>query len=804
MPTGRCLRRRGRWPTCAAAGEGLGRPAAQVVPALAGALEAVVREVLATGRPVAERKVAAETPDGEWLLSAYPLKSAEGPVRYVALETMPASAAGLHDEMTRLLASLAENSSDLVGFAWMDETVAFLNPRRAIGLALDADLSGYRIADSRGEIEYPPVQGGDPADRPARGPLGRARPASTRSTRPSRCWCTSPSSSSPRRARAGAWPSARSAATSPGSAATSRRSASWPRWWRNSPDFIGFAADWYFAFLNPAGRRLVGLEPDEDISQYHISDFRTPEEHQRYIDEIYPILEARTVTGRASGRCAHLRTGREIPVQQTTFVVVEPGTNRRLGYASVCRDITERRRIEETLRRSEYVLAEGQRLSHTGSWTWSSPPARSSGRPSTGGCSALRRTEPLIFQRFLERIHPRRPGGFPARARASRLQREGFPGGVPHPAARRQRAPHLLLRHPVRGAGGDGGKPDGASWSTSPTPSWRRKNCGTRRPACSRRRPSWPTSPHDHDGRAGRFHRPRNQPAAGLDRQQRLGLPAAAAFRRAAGGEGGSGRDRPRCHRRQRHHLPHPRADQGRAAGDGLRRAARHPFRRDDALPGPAGGKAHHRRDAPAARAARAYAATGWGCSRCCSTSSSTPSRRWRVCPRSGASSTFTPRPGSARGRPVLVVCVEDFGVGFAPGEEDRIFDAFPHFQAEGHGHGPAHQPLHRRGPRRAALGPVQPRRGRDLLLLPPGGKGGRGGDGVGEGKGRKNGMNGIFWKGLTECPLSSLVNSVIPSAFSHTLVPKLHLGTGLWRQLRCRSIQREMEFRAEQENVPK
>ena len=43
----------------------------------------------------------------------------------------------------------------------------------------------------------------------------------------------------------------------------------------------------------------------------------------------------------------------------------------RGGYfQAVLRDITERRRPEEDLRRSEEYLAEGQRISHTGSWAW--------------------------------------------------------------------------------------------------------------------------------------------------------------------------------------------------------------------------------------------------------------------------------------------------------------------------------------------------------------------------------------------------------------------------------------------------
>jgi PAS domain S-box-containing protein len=40
------------------------------------------------------------------------------------------------------------------------------------------------------------------------------------------------------------------------------------------------------------------------------------------------------------------------------------------GLAVYFRDVTERKRAEDELRRSESCLAEGQRLSHTGSWAW--------------------------------------------------------------------------------------------------------------------------------------------------------------------------------------------------------------------------------------------------------------------------------------------------------------------------------------------------------------------------------------------------------------------------------------------------
>src|SRR5207237_9869867 len=70
-------------------------------------------------------------------------------------------------------------------------------------------------------------------------------------------------------------------------------------------------------------------------------------------------------------------------------------------------DITERKETEEELRRSEAFLTQGQKISHTGSWTWNVPTGKVawSEEHFRVFCFDPEKTEPS-FQLFLETVHP--------------------------------------------------------------------------------------------------------------------------------------------------------------------------------------------------------------------------------------------------------------------------------------------------------------------------------------------------------------------------------------------------------------
>ena len=82
-----------------------------------------------------------------------------------------------------------------------------------------------------------------------------------------------------------------------------------------------------------------------------MSDFCSSDEYQQFLNEALPIL-MREGQWFGERTLRHFKTKALIPMLQTIFYITEKGTGRRTGIATICRDISERKRIDENLKAS--------------------------------------------------------------------------------------------------------------------------------------------------------------------------------------------------------------------------------------------------------------------------------------------------------------------------------------------------------------------------------------------------------------------------------------------------------------------
>ena len=125
-----------------------------------------------------------------------------------------------------------------------------------------------------------------------------------------------------------------------------------------SGDFIAMASpDGTVLYVNPAGRRLVGLEPDVDVRDLRITDFLTEEGIVASEQVEQPaVLEHGRWEGTSTLR--DRRGGPPIPVAISSFLMRHPDTGEPFALATIQKDITERLRAREALE----DLAEQRRL----------------------------------------------------------------------------------------------------------------------------------------------------------------------------------------------------------------------------------------------------------------------------------------------------------------------------------------------------------------------------------------------------------------------------------------------------------
>ncbi len=121
----------------------------------------------------------------------------------------------------------------------------------------------------------------------------------------------------------------------------------------NSEDLVALVdSQGQLLFINEAGRKMVGLEPDEGVEGRSICDFVPPNDANRIrnVELLAVIGDGRW---KGEGQLRNCRSGRLVDVLVNSFLVHQSSPAGPLCIATVQRDITDRKRHELSIRASE-------------------------------------------------------------------------------------------------------------------------------------------------------------------------------------------------------------------------------------------------------------------------------------------------------------------------------------------------------------------------------------------------------------------------------------------------------------------
>ena len=126
----------------------------------------------------------------------------------------------------------------------------------------------------------------------------------------------------------------------------------------NSTDFIGMATlSGEVIYTNPAAREMVGFDPILHQTATKIHDYYTEAGKRVLDDTVLPTVKAKGWWG-GEIEFRNFRTGQAIDTDSSIFIVRHPSSGNPLCMATVTREITERKRQEEELRRTRNHLVE--------------------------------------------------------------------------------------------------------------------------------------------------------------------------------------------------------------------------------------------------------------------------------------------------------------------------------------------------------------------------------------------------------------------------------------------------------------
>ena len=114
----------------------------------------------------------------------------------------------------------------------------------------------------------------------------------------------------------------------------------------NSTEFVGMCdLSMKALFVNDAGRRLVGLDSLQQALEMDVKDYFFPEDREFVFEQFLPhaLREGR---GEVEIRFRHFKTGAPIWMLYNVWPLTDPD-GRHVGFATVSRDISERKRESE-------------------------------------------------------------------------------------------------------------------------------------------------------------------------------------------------------------------------------------------------------------------------------------------------------------------------------------------------------------------------------------------------------------------------------------------------------------------------